>query len=185
MAVTLVDQFRTSKICHACLQAHLYHLRLRDPETGRRKAHWHLKAWPLCRNPGSSGPRARGNANSTARPTFAAASWRRLARTAAEALRRGSARLSSDQRHSARSSPTEEQGHAPSRPLALFIGERGGLAPFICPCYRLSLSDSLYAQDSREPLTICASARRAGTGVTERRSRRAAPRFQMNVASWP
>ncbi len=86
---------------------------------------------------------------------------------------------------SARSSPTEEQGHAPSRPLALFIGERGGLAPFICPCCRLSLSDSLYAQDSREPLTICASARRAETGVTERRSRRAAPRFQMNVASWP
>jgi len=57
VAVTPVDEFRTSKVCHACLQAQLYHLRLRDPETGRREAHWQLKACPLCRNPGSSGPR--------------------------------------------------------------------------------------------------------------------------------
>jgi hypothetical protein len=58
VAVTLVDEFRTSKVCHARLQAQLYDLKLRDPETGRREAHWQLKACLLCRNPRNSGPRA-------------------------------------------------------------------------------------------------------------------------------
>jgi hypothetical protein len=34
VAVTLVDEFRTSKVCYACLQAQLYHLRLRDTRPG-------------------------------------------------------------------------------------------------------------------------------------------------------
>ena len=99
VAVTPVDEFRTSKVCHACLQAQLYHLRLRDPETGRRKAHWQLKACPLCRNPGNSGPRVwqrdfNGAAN--IRTCFLAEARGGLR---PEALRRGSAQLSSDPVH--------------------------------------------------------------------------------------
>ncbi len=114
MAVTLVDEFRTSKVCRAFLRAHLYHLRLRDRETGRRKAHWQLKVCPLCRNPGSSGPRAwqrdfNGAANICS--CFLAEARGGLR---PEALRRGSAQLSSDPLHfhpRVRGRDTRPSGH--------------------------------------------------------------------------
>jgi hypothetical protein len=99
VAATLADEFRTSKVCCTCLQAQLYHLRLRDPETGRRKPHWQLKARPLCRNPGKSGPRAWQrdfNGAVDIRSYFLAEARGELR---PEALRRGSARLSSDPLH--------------------------------------------------------------------------------------
>jgi hypothetical protein len=88
--------------------------------------------------------RVRGSAISTERPTFAAASWRRLAENCGpKPCERGCLLTRTI---FARSSPTEGQGRTPSRPLALFIGERGGLTPFVCPSYRLSFLHSLTAQ---------------------------------------
>ena len=96
---TLADEFRTSKVCHARRQARPYRLRLEEPESGRRKAHWQLKACPLCRNPGNSGSRVRQrdfNGAADIRSRLLAEARGELR---PEALRRGSARLSSDPLH--------------------------------------------------------------------------------------
>jgi hypothetical protein len=51
IAVTLVDEFRTSQNCSACRVARLYEVKVKE------KSCWALKACPCCRNSSGTGPK--------------------------------------------------------------------------------------------------------------------------------
>ena len=51
IAVTLVDEFRTSQNCSACRVARLYEVKVKE------KSYWALKACPCCRNSSGTGPK--------------------------------------------------------------------------------------------------------------------------------
>jgi hypothetical protein len=92
IAVTTVDEFRTSRVCHRCQAAQLY------PTKSHGERLWKLRCCPKCRNTGGTGPLVMHrdyNAAMNIRACFLAAA---AALDRPAALRRGSALLPSHPR---------------------------------------------------------------------------------------